>query len=83
MSPASEAATPAYSSTLPVTHPPHPEAFSTLALTRDACERPVSVTTGTPIHRASHVVVVPEYGCVSSAMSTSAYARRCSPCPPR
>ena len=37
---------------------------------RDAMFAPGAVTTGTPIHSASQVVVVPLYGKLSSAMST-------------
>ena len=36
-----------------------PRRASRLAPTREACARPASVTTGTPIHSASQVVVVP------------------------
>ena len=36
-----------------------PAALSRLAPTRPAWRWPASVTTGTPIHSASHVVVVP------------------------
>src|SRR5439155_12763681 len=36
-----------------------PAAVSRLTATRDTCASPASATTGTPIHNASHVVVVP------------------------
>ena len=36
-----------------------PTVLNRLAPTREMCVWPVSVITGTPIHRASHVVVVP------------------------
>src|SRR5206468_6928832 len=41
------------------------------------CE-PGTVTTGTPIQRASQVVVPPLYGMLSSAMSTASNQRRYS-----
>ena len=47
-----------------------------------AWHSPIAVNTGTPIHSDSHVVVVPAYGNVSSAMSTMPYMDRCAPVPP-
>jgi len=51
-----------------------------LAVLRDADEDmsglPGKVTTGTPIHRTSQVVVAPLNSRVSSAMSTSLHAAR-------
>src|SRR5258706_13312874 len=38
----------------------------------------MSVTTGTPIHSASQIVVVPPYGYVSRQMSMAAYCMRCA-----
>src|SRR5437588_702591 len=52
-------------------HTSHRAAVRMLAVTRDTCDPPKSVTTGTPIHDASNVVVVPLYGNGSSATSTS------------
>src|SRR6266851_8696919 len=54
-----------------------------LAVLRDIDRVPGTVITGTPIQRASQVVVPPLYGIVSSATSTALNERRYSATPTR
>src|SRR5580704_16990633 len=55
-----------------------PTLINALAPTRPTHVRPINVTTGTPIHRESIVVVWPEKGNESKATSTAAYCFRYS-----
>ena len=51
----------------------NPTLLKWLVACRLANVSPGNVTTGTPIHKASQVVIPPEYGNVSSAMSIDRY----------
>src|SRR5262249_45708825 len=68
--PASARAISTYSSTELAIKSVRPIWLSRLAPTRAAWRSPRSITTGTPIHSASQVVVVPLLGNGSSAIST-------------
>ena len=65
-----------YSSPLRAIQSPSPSVESTLAVDRDGGVASGQVTTGTPCQSISRVVVAPEKGRGSSAMSTAAISRR-------
>src|SRR5690349_24792882 len=68
--PASSPASRTYSCGVAAIQRARPMVERMLAVLRDADLEPETVMTGTPIHRASQVVVPPLYGVVSNAIST-------------
>src|SRR5688572_19805314 len=78
LSPANCTASRTYSSGVDAIHSVSPTVESMLAALRDTDRDPGAVTTGTPIHSASQVVVPPLYGAVSKAISTALNQRKYS-----
>src|SRR5437773_12090576 len=73
--PAKRTARRTYSAALGAIHSGRPTALSTLVALRETDREPGTVTTGTPIQRASQVVVRPLYGMLSCVMYAASNQR--------